>query len=85
MSEPRTEAGRRLAETLRRLPPAFGHVEAILAIEAEAAALDVETLARAIDGAERQGGNYRDMKRHRWLAEQVLVRLRDEATSEEKG
>lgn len=37
--------------------------------------LDVERLAKAIDEAERDGGNYRDMRRHRWLAKRILVHL----------
>jgi hypothetical protein len=42
-TEPRTAAGKRLVEQLRRLPPAWGHLDAILAIEEEAAALDTHS------------------------------------------
>jgi hypothetical protein len=56
MSEPRTEAGRRLLHLLRLADAgpladtlAADWLGGILAIEAEAAALDVERLARALE------------------------------------
>jgi hypothetical protein len=64
------------------LPNQPGEAPSVLLDALHAAALlgatpDVERLAKAIDAAERKGGNYRDMRRHRWLAAAVAEEYGD--------